>query len=359
MIENAYGYRLVEPGRPLARHDLPPLVPGPEQVVVEVAGCGVCHTDVSFAVDGVPTRHPLPLVLGHEISGHVVLAGDGAEEWKDRSVIVPAVVPCGKCPPCTAGRPTICRDQFMPGNHGDGGFATHVQVPAHGLCPVPAELPSGITLEMLSVVADAVTTPLEAIRRAKLTSDDVAVFVGVGGVGGFGVQIAAAMGAAVAAIDIDRQRLELAAEHGAALILDATKMDLKEVKQAVRDFSRSSNRPGIGLKIFETSGTPMGQQTAYALLGPGAHLAVVGFTPQKIELRLSNLMAFDAKAEGNWGSSPECYPLALEMILAGRVNLESYVEFFPLDEAPSVLEAVAEHRLRRRAILVPTKETRS
>jgi len=359
MIDNAYGYRLVEPGRPLARHELLPLDPGPEEVVVEVAGCGVCHTDVSFAVDGVPTRHPLPLVLGHEISGHVVLAGDGAEEWKGRAVIVPAVVPCGKCPPCAAGRPTICKDQFMPGNHGDGGFATHVRVPANGLCPVPAELPKGITLEMLSVVADAVTTPLEAIRRAELTSDDVAVFVGVGGVGGFGVQVAAAMGAAVAAIDIDRERLELAAEHGAALALDASKMDLKELKQAVRDFSRASDRPGIGLKIFETSGTPMGQQTAYALLGPGAHLAVVGFTPKKIELRLSNLMAFDAKAEGNWGSSPECYPVALEMILAGKVNLESYVEFHPLDEAPSVLEAVAEHRIRRRAILVPSKETRS
>jgi 6-hydroxycyclohex-1-ene-1-carbonyl-CoA dehydrogenase len=247
----------------------------------------------------------------------------------------------------------------MPGNHGDGGFATHVRVPANGLCPVPAELPKSITLEMLSVVADAVTTPLEAIRRAELASDDVAVFVGVGGVGGFGVQVAAAMGAAVAAIDIDRERLVLASEHGASLALDASKMDLKELKKAIRDFSRASDRPGIGLKIFETSGTPIGQQTAYALLGPGAHLAVVGFTPKKIELRLSNLMAFDAKAEGNWGSSPECYPVALEMILAGKVNLESYVEFHPLDEAPSVLEAVAEHRIRRRAILVPSKETRS
>jgi 6-hydroxycyclohex-1-ene-1-carbonyl-CoA dehydrogenase len=337
MIDNAYGYRLVEPGRPLVRHELPPLDPGPAEVVVEVAGCGVCHTDVSFAVDGVPTRHPLPLVLGHEISGRVVLAGDGAGEWLGRAVIVPAVVPCGICSTCAAGRPTICKDQFMPGNHGDGGFATHVQVPANGLCPVPDELPEGITLEMLSVVADAVTTPLEAIR----------------------VQVAAAMGAAVAAVDIDQDRLELASNHGAALALDATRKNLKEIKTAVREFSGASGRQGIGLKIFETSGTPAGQETAYALLGPGAHLAVVGFTPKKVELRLSNLMAFDARAEGNWGSSPECYPQALEMILAGGVKLEPYVEFFPLDEAPSVLEAVAEHRLRRRAILLPPKETKS
>ena len=82
-------------------------------------------------------------------------------------------------------------------------------------------LPSGLTLEMLSVVADAVTTPYEAIRRSGLGPDDVAVIVGVGGVGGFGVQIAAALGAAVVAIDVDRERLDLASQHGAGLVLDA------------------------------------------------------------------------------------------------------------------------------------------
>jgi 6-hydroxycyclohex-1-ene-1-carbonyl-CoA dehydrogenase len=90
----------------------------------------------------------------------------------------------------------------MPGNDGDGGFATHVLVPSRGLCPVPHTLPPGVTLEMLSVVADAVTTPYEAILRAELAQEDVAVIVGAGGVGGFGVQIAASTGAAVVAIDI-------------------------------------------------------------------------------------------------------------------------------------------------------------
>jgi 6-hydroxycyclohex-1-ene-1-carbonyl-CoA dehydrogenase len=99
----------------------------------------------------------------------------------------------------------------MPGNDGDGGFATHVRVPMRGLCPVPDSLPRGLSLEVLSVVADAVTTPYEAIRRSGLGSNDVAVFVGVGGIGGFGVQIAAALGAATVAIDVDRERLDLAA----------------------------------------------------------------------------------------------------------------------------------------------------
>jgi 6-hydroxycyclohex-1-ene-1-carbonyl-CoA dehydrogenase len=241
----------------------------------------------------------------------------------------------------------------MPGNDGDGGFATHVLVPFRGLCPVPESLPPGVTLEMLSVVADAVTTPYEAIRRAGLGPEDVAVIVGAGGVGGFGVQIAAAVGAAVAAIDIDPERLDLAVQHGASLALDARTTDLKGLRTAVRAFVKESGRKGIGLKVFEMSGTPTGQATAFALLDYGAYLAVVGFTPKAVELRLSSLMALDATARGNWGCPPDEYPRALELVLSGKVALAPFVEMHALDEAPAVLDAVAKHAVRRRAILQP------
>lgn len=352
-IAGAYGYRLVAPKQRLERSVFPPLVPGPDEVVVEVAGCGVCHTDIGFAFDGVPTRHPLPLVPGHEIAGRIVAAGERAAEWLGRAVIVPAVLPCGACPACQAGRPTICRSQFMPGNDGDGGFATHVRVPSRALCAVPARLPPGISLAMLAVVADAVTTPYEAIRRSQLGPEDVAVLVGVGGIGGFGVQIAAARGAAVVAIDVDPERLDLAARHGASLVLHAAAMGAKDLKTAVRAFAKQSGRRGIGLKIFEMSGTPAGQATAFGLLDPGGYLGVVGFTPGTVELRLSNLMAFDATAQGNWGCPPEHYPAALSLVLDGKIALGPYVQERPLDEAPDVLEAVARHAIRSRVILVP------
>ena len=355
-IPHAYGFQLVASKSPLRTCELPALQPGPDEVVVEVAGCGICHTDVGFAFDSVPTRHHLPLILGHEISGRVVDAGESASTWLGCSVIVPAVIPCGNCPACRAGRSTVCRRQFMPGNDGNGGFATHVLVPARGLCAVPEPLPQGLTLDMLSVVADAVTTPFEAIRRSSLGADDVAVIVGVGGVGAFAVQIAAARGAAVVAIDVDRERLELVSLHGAGLVLDATSMDLKSMKAAVRAFTKESARNDIGLKIFEMSGTPAGQTTAFGLLDHGAYLAVVGFTPKAIELRFSNLMAFDATARGNWGCPPEQYPAALRLVLEGKVSLTPYVEFHALDEAPAILEAVANHSIRRRAILQPKRQ---
>jgi 6-hydroxycyclohex-1-ene-1-carbonyl-CoA dehydrogenase len=355
IVQGAYGFRLTWVGQRVERQEFPALIPAPDQVVVKVAGCGVCHTDIGYAFDGVPTRHPLPLVLGHEIVGQVVSAGEQVAQWRGKTVIVPAVIPCGECQACQAGRATICRRQFMPGNDGDGGFATHVVVPGRGLCPVPESLPSGMSLAALSVVADAVTTPYEAIRRSELGPEDIAVFTGVGGIGGFGVQIAAALGAAVVAIDIDRERLELAAQHGASLVLDASQMNDKDVKTAVRTFAKQSGRKGIGLKIFETSGKTAGQATAFGLLDHGAYLAVVGYTPKPVEIRLSNLMAFDATARGNWGCPPEQYPAALDLVWQGKIALGPYVEEHPLDEAPELLEAVARHAIRRRVVLVPRR----
>jgi 6-hydroxycyclohex-1-ene-1-carbonyl-CoA dehydrogenase len=350
-MQAGYGYQLAKAGDALERCDLE-MTAGPDEVVVKVAGCGVCHTDVGFAYDGVPTRHPLPLVLGHVIAGKVVETGENVARWMGKSVIVPAVIPCGQCPACRAGRPTICSKQFMPGNDGHGGFATHVRVPARGLCVVP-ELPKGVSLESLSVVADAVTTPYEAIRRSGLGADDVAVFVGVGGVGGFGVQIAAALGAAVFAIDVDQGKLELAAAHGAHGTFQLNGSNEKELKPAVKAFAKQSGRKGIGLKVFETSGTTGGQQTAFGLLDFGGYLSVVGYTAKKVELRLSNLMALDATARGNWGCPPEQYPAALQLVLDGKVTVADYVEPHALDEAPQVLEAVARHALKRRVILHP------
>ena len=353
-VGKAYGFRLEAHNTALRPSEILSLEPGPDEVVVEVAGCGVCHTDVGFAYDGVPTRHPLPLVLGHEISGRIVATGAKTEEWLGRSVIVPAVIPCGACPACLSGRQTICRQQFMPGNDGDGGFATHVKVPARGLCVVPAELRPGLTLALLSVVADAVTTPYEAIRRSGLGPEDVAVVVGAGGVGGFGIQIADAFGAAVVAIDVEQKRLDLVAQYGAGLVLNARTMDSKGLKAAVRGFIRSSGRNGIGLKIFEMSGTPAGQTTAFGLLDYGAYLSVVGFTPKTVELRFSNLMAFDAMARGNWGCPPDQYPAALRLVLEGKVKLSPFVEVHDLNEAAEVLEGVAKHSLSQRAILQPS-----
>jgi len=332
--------------------------PGPGEVLVKVAGCGVCHTDLGFLYDGVPTRHPFPLTLGHEVSGTVVEAGPGAEPWLEKNVIIPAVIPCGECEACRNGRGSVCPGQIFPGSDVHGGFGTHLRVPAKGLCEVPDLTdekwnPNGLSLSQLSVIADAVSTPYQAVMRSGLAGGDLAVFVGAGGVGGFGVQIAAALGADVVAMDVDPRRLELMARHGASLTLRANEMPFKELRDAVRGFAKEKGIPSWRHKIFETSGTTQGQSNAFGLLGFGGHLSVVGYTPQKVEVRLSNLMALDAVAQGNWGCLPEHYPMVLDLVLSGKVALTPFIESRPLSTVNETLTDLHEGKIAGRVILVP------
>jgi 6-hydroxycyclohex-1-ene-1-carbonyl-CoA dehydrogenase len=204
-------------GQPCTEQILPLPPPPPGEATIEVAGCGVCHTDISFLYLGVPTRHEPPLALGHEISGTVVEVGEGVDNsLRGKPVLVPAVLPCGVCELCLAGHRRICRGQVMPGNDRHGGFATHVTVPARYLCPVGKNVLAKHELWEISVVADALTTPFQAIRNSGLDRDDLAICIGAGGIGIHGVQVAAAVGAKVIALDVDARKLEQASAHGAA-----------------------------------------------------------------------------------------------------------------------------------------------
>ena len=331
--------------------------PEPEagEVVVEVAGCGVCHTDLGYYYDGIRTNHPLPLALGHEVSGRVVATGAGAEAWQDKTVIVPAVIPCGTCDACKRGKETICAGQKMPGNDIQGGFATHVVVPALGLCLVDIGrlAAAGLSLADVSVVADAVTTPYQAAVQAGVGPGDLVIVIGVGGVGGYGVQVAAAMGGTVVAIDVNDAKLAQIAPYGAALTLNAGEFHGRELKKRIRDFTAENGLRATEWIILECSGTAAGQQTAYGLLVHGATLGVVGFTMDKVEIRLSNLMAFHARALGNWGCPPKLYPAALDLVLEGKVKIAPFVEQHPLSQINTVFEDVHAGKLTRRAILVP------
>lgn len=343
--------RLAAANGPLAIMEVATPTPGADEALVQVAGCGVCHTDIGFWKDGVPTNHGLPITLGHEISGVVTDAGPAHRALIGREVIVPAVMPCGDCDLCRAGRGNACRRQKMPGNDMDGGFAEYVAVPARGLCPVGAR--GEYALAELSVIADAVSTPYQAVVRSGLRPGDLAIVVGAGGVGGYAVQIAAALGARVVAIDVDDARLAQIAEHGAGLTINSATTEFKALRKRIQSQVESWGCSPYGWKIFECSGHPSGQQTAWGCLTYAATLVVIGFTLARTELRLSNLMAFDATAQGTWGCLPELYPAALALVTEGRITLKPFIERHPMSRGADILQQVADHALMRRAILEP------
>lgn len=344
-----HSWRMKEAGQPLVLSQDPLPQPGPGEVLLKVRACGLCHTDVGFLYGGVRPNAPLPLTLGHEIVGDAVAAGPGAEDSVGKTFIVPSVMPCGDCDLCGKGRGNICRNQKMPGNDFHGGFASHFVTPVRFLCPVPA---GTAAVEDLSVIADAVSTSYQSILRAGVKAGDMVVVVGAGGLGTFGLQIAKALGAHTAAVDIDDGRLESVARY-LDLPLNAKSLDTKAIRKSVSGFEKELGLPRYGRKVLECSGTAPGQETAFSLLTFDGVLAVVGFTLEKIPVRLSNLMAFDATVFGNWGCLPEHYPAILELLAEGKLELEPFVERHPMSQLNDLLR---EEGHARRPVLIPDFE---
>ena len=343
-------YQMTAQDAPFERVERPVPSLSEGDALIQVAGCGVCHTDLSFWHQGVPTRHALPLVLGHEISGTVL---DGPSHWVGKAVIVPAVLPCGECELCANGRGNICQAQRMPGNDFDGGFATHVVAPSRFLVPVPEGALAKHSLAELAVIADAVSTPYQVIVKSGLKAGDLAIVVGVGGIGTYMAQLAQILGAKVVLIDIAQDKLDQLKAVGIEAAILSRGLDVKEIKNQVKAWSKKLSAPPHGWKIFETSGTRPGQELAFALLGIAGTLSVVGFTLDKLELRLSNLMAFDASVIGTWGCRPELYEDVLAMVADGRLSLKPFSQVRPLSEINEVFQETLAHKHLKRTILVP------
>ena len=135
----------------LALQTLPDPVPGPGEVVISVAGCGICGTDLHIEADEY-TSVP-PVVLGHETAGHVAAVGAGVHQVGvgDRVTTQPFFSICGTCERCRAGRPNLCTERRSIGTHVNGAFAQYVKVPAHRVLPLP---------ENLDTLAAAMTEPV-------------------------------------------------------------------------------------------------------------------------------------------------------------------------------------------------------
>jgi 6-hydroxycyclohex-1-ene-1-carbonyl-CoA dehydrogenase len=319
---------------------------GPGQARVRVAGCGLCHTDVGFYAGTVRPRHELPLILGHEIAGVVEEVAGGPQELIGRQVLIPAVMPCGDCDVCRAGRVLACQRQLMPGNDMHGGFASHVVVPARHLVSLPDDLGEH-SLASLSVIADAVTTPYQAIQRACVNPEDLVVVIGVGGIGTYALQIARARGAHVAAIDIDDEKVTRAGALGARWAFHARATDGRAIKKTLLTESGVST---ARWRILEMSGTAAGQELAWTLLPPAGTVGIVGFTMDKVSIRLSNLMALDATAFGNWGCAPQLYPEVAALVLTGQVQIDPFVTFHDLKDGPALF---ADGHGGKRPVLIP------
>jgi 6-hydroxycyclohex-1-ene-1-carbonyl-CoA dehydrogenase len=330
--------------------DMPEIQAG--EVLVKIAGCGVCHTDLGYFYDGVPTVNQPPLTLGHEISG-TVIAGEKTMVGKD--VIIPAVMPCNNCPICASGRGNRCLAQKMPGNSYGiyGGFSSHIVVPAQDLCVIDDR--KGLALEQFAVIADAVTSPYQAATRADVKPGDYTIVLGgTGGLGVYATQILAAMGAKeVIVIARNQEKLDRAMQYGATYTISTADKDARGVRDAFRAYSKEKKLPNWGWKIFEWTGSAGGQEIGLELLSYVGKMVVAGYGMQKNTYQLSRLMAFDAEIIGTWGCLPKYYPVVLKMVQDNKVKISPFIETRPMSQIQKAFEDAHKGGLDKRIVLTP------
>jgi 6-hydroxycyclohex-1-ene-1-carbonyl-CoA dehydrogenase len=332
------------PNRPLEIADWPAPRPGPGEVLVRVAGCGLCHTDLHYIDHGVKTFKSPPLVLGHEAAGVVAELGSGvAGRAVGDRVLIPSVLGCGHCEYCRQGRENLCSQMVMLGNNIDGGYAELVAVPAKDLLVVPPELP----LQRACVIADALSTPFHAVRRrAKVRLGEWVVVVGCGGVGLNVVQCAAAAGGRVIALDLNDSRLDLAKRLGASAVINTT--GVVRVDKKIREMTDG----GADVAI-EAIGSPATIELAFGLLRRGGRLCLIGYSQEPVSLSAARLMYHELEIVGSLGCGAGEYREILGLVAAGTLQLESIVSgTLPLAEINTGFD-----RLRRgegvRWVVVP------
>lgn len=312
------------PNQPLKIEEVPTPEPGPGQLLIKTAACGVCHTDLHYIDHGVPTFKKPPLILGHEPSGTVAALGANVSSFKEGDkVLLPAVLTCGQCAFCRTGRENICLSMVMFGNNIDGAYAEYVLAPAKDTFHLPNEIP----LQEGSIIADAISTPFHAIKnRAEVKPGDSVVVLGCGGVGINLVQVAAAVGGFVIAVDISSEKLNWARKLGADVTINP-----KEDEQWTKTVRKLT---GGGADIaIEAIGNPSTIETAFASLRAGGRLVVLGYTHKDISLNAGKIMYREMEIVGSLGCRPVDYPKLIELCRMGKIKVKDLVTSrFTLDQ---------------------------
>ena len=328
-------------GQPLKIEDVSTPEIGPEDALIKIAACGVCHTDLHY-LEGVPTFKKPPLILGHEASGIATKVGEKVTNVKEKDrVLIPPVLTCGTCYNCRIGRENLCRNIVMIGNSIDGAYAEYTKIPAKDLIKLPTEIP----LEEASIISDAMSTPFHALKnRANLRPGDSVVIYGVGGVGLNAVQIATALGAFVIAVDKVEEKLQHARKLGAS---ETINVDVENPVKAVRRIT------GGGADVaVEAIGIPEVMRMAYNSVRWGGRVVIVGYSHKDLTISAARLMFREIEVYGSLGCRIVDFPPLIDMVRRGRLKL-LVSNKMPLDQINEALEMLKKGKIKTRAIVIP------
>lgn len=327
-------------GQPLVIEDRPVPEPGPGQVVVRMEASGLCHTDIHAANGDWPVTPTVPFIPGHEGVGIVTATGDGVTSpGTGQRVAVPWLgYACGTCEFCLTGWETLCLSQRNTGYSVDGCYAEYFLAEAAFATPVP----EGIDPPEAAPLTCAGVTTYKAVKVGNVRPGDLVLVSGIGGLGHLALQYAKIFGGTVAAVDITDEKLRLAAELGADIVIDARVEDPAEVLR-----THGGADVAIGLAVDDRSFA-----TAYAGLRRGGRLVLVAL-PASGTLRVPvfdtvlNGTSVIGSIVGTRADLTEVFALHA----AGRTKV-SY-ETRPLARVNEAIAEVLQGRARARLVLEP------
>ncbi|RUT35691.1 alcohol dehydrogenase AdhP [Paenibacillus zeisoli] len=312
--------------------------PGPNQVLVQIKACGVCHTDLHAANGDWPVKPKLPLIPGHEGVGEITEVGQGVQHLKvgDRVGIPWLYSACGHCEFCLSGRETLCLEQHNSGYSVDGSFAEYCVAMADYV----VKIPDNLSFKEAAPLFCAGVTTYKALKVSEARPGQWVSIVGIGGLGHLAVQYAKAMGLNVIAVDTFEEKLELAKSLGADLAFNPKEVNVEEtVKERVGGV-QASVVTAVTSKAFES---------AYNSLKRGGTLVLVGLPPEKMEIPIFNTVLDGTRIVGSIVGTRKDLQEALQFASEGKVKAN--IETRRLEDINEVFTEMQQGEIQGRIVL--------
>lgn len=325
MAETMRAERFYADTKTVALEDVPIPEPGPGEVLVKVAFCGICHSDLSLINGTFPPQRPV-VTQGHEASGTIARLGPGVTGWSEGDrVVVAAGRPCLTCANCRRGEVANCLKTQLMAFAYDGAWAEYTVALAAGLTRVP----DNVSLEQAAILADAVSTPFGAVvRTGKVAIGESVGVWGVGGVGTHIVQLARLVGAVpVIAVDINPVVRDRALELGADYAFDSRDPDLKDKLAAATG--------GRKLDVaFDAVGLTVTFEQALDCLTVGGRLVGVGMSAESPTVGPTAMFGLSRKQVlGHLGYQNADIETLAKLVSLGRLDLSrSISQIIPLED---------------------------
>ena len=332
---------LHEFNKPLSLEDVPRPVLDPEDLLIQVEACGVCHSDLHVADGDWPQFTKItkkPLILGHEIAGRVAEKGEGVADFQigDRVGVPWVYWTCGACDFCREGNENLCAKQRITGVTVDGGFAEFVRAPAsHAV-----KIPEGLSAIEAAPLFCAGVTVYRALRRARMAPGQRLAIFGVGGLGHFAVQLGRELGAEVIAVDVSEEKLELANSLGAIIGLNAATTNVvKELR----------GKGGVHVALV-TSAAKAAYDVAFGCLRPTGTLLVVGLPSENLSFPAIMMAAGEVRIQASAVGTRQDLREVLVLGAAGKLRCQ--VTPHPLGDINEVLEQLRHGQISGRGVIV-------